>query len=946
MDVSEQDFIKDYVPQGDPEVETFVDKDKVAAGEAFEGSCTVTDSAGTVNVETEIVFVSDDLEVVYSPGELTLETQGEYEGTCRTADGKYSDPTPVTIEVAMGPTVKIETGFAPSQIAAGDTVEVTCTALDAYGNSLEIVPGVESTPAEGLEIEGQLVTGAAAGTYELACIGAKGVDVTSGTLTVQAGEPYMFTAAVTPDTVEAGKNAEVSCTVSDVGGNVVQADWVVEAPADVEVSGTTIHSTVADKYKVKCAPVADLEEMDQEHADFTVVPGPAVTMLVYAKPAKDHYCLGDQLIIKHDMVDQYDNPVEEAEIEPIEVTPPGGLQLQNNKIDKYNFVDEGYFTLKVQAKDYEYSGQVDVVCDCTGPTITISYPPHGSTLTGPTSLVVTGHVEDKVSGVTTLTINEEVVQVAEDGGFSHQMTMGHGMNLIAAAALDGFENTGKRFRSPFYSTAYQVADSATPAASQIPESIVVFLSQDFIDDGDHSNPPDDLATIVEEMLGGFDFASMLPEEGIDFMDNCAVTITNVEMGKPYVTLQSVDGGMHMIIDIPDFTADLNIECCYELPFVGEYCDDYYGIIFAEKIVADAYIFVGVDENGGVNAELGPIQVDIVGLDVDIQGLVGALFDPLVNLLVTVLKETLITQLQEEYGEQLPQMLEDALMGLSEGQVLELPPLIGEGDPTELLLSVEFHVLEFTFDGLNLALNAGLTADKGVEHSPLGSILRDGCVGTETEPFALKKDAEMNAGLALDFGNEALYSIWYSGAITLDLTEDDLGDLDLSEYGLENLSLKTDLNYAPVLHSCGTGEQMELQVGDAFIHAKFFMMNMNWDIKIYLYLVLEAMPSLIENEETGEIEIGIVIGELKVAEVDVVEVGEDLKGKETMVEDLFAGVLIPTLMDQLLGELGGFALPSFDLSGLADGIPEGTEISVDLQELGVDSGYLVVGGKLK
>ena len=946
LDVFVQEFITDYVPLGDPEVETFVDKDKVSAGELFEASCTVVDASGTVNVETEVVFVSGDDEVVYSPGELMLEKVGQYDAACRTADGKFADSTPLSIEVTMGNTVKIETAFGPSEVAAGDTVEVTCTAFDAYGNSQEVTPGVESTPAAGLGIDGQLVTAAAAGTYELACIGAKGIDVTTGTLTVKASAPYLFTAAVTPDTVEAGQNAEVSCTVADVGGNLVEAQWVVEAPADVKVSGTTIHSTVADKYKIKCSPAVELDEVELKHADFTVQPGPAVTMLVYAKPVKDHYCLGDQLIIKHDLVDQYDNPVEEAAIEPIEVTPSGGLELQVNKIDKYNFVDEGYFTLKVQATDYDYSGQVDVVCDCTGPMITITYPPRGLTLSGPTSLVVTGHVEDKVSGVVSLTVNDEPVAVAGDGGFSHPMTMGHGMNLIAAQAQDGFDNTGKRFRSPFYSTAFMPADSANPVAAQIPEAIIVFLSQDFIDDGDHSAPPDDLATVVEEMLAGFDFASMLPEEGIPFMDNCAVLITNVQMGKPYVTLQSVDGGIHMLIDIPDFTADISLECCYELPFVGEYCDDYYGIIFAEKIVADAYIFVGVDADGTVNAELGPIEVDIIGLDVDIQGLVGGLFDPLVNLLVTVLKDTLITQLQEQYGQQLPQMIEEALMGLSEGQIIELPPLIGNGDPTQLMMSIDFHVLAFTYEGLYLSLDAALTADKSVDHTPSGSILRDGCMGTETEPFTLKKDAEMNAGLALDFGNEALYSIWYSGAITLDLTEEDLGDLDLTQYGLENLSIKTDLYYAPVLHTCGTGDQMELQVGDAFIHAKFFMMNMNWDIKIFLYLVLEASLSLVENEETGETEIGFQVGELKVAEVDVVEVGEDLKGKETMVEDLFAGVLIPTLMDQLLGGLGGFALPSFDLSTLADTIPAGTEISVDLQELAIDKGYLVVGGKLK
>ena len=474
---------------------------------------------------------------------------------------------------------------------------------------------------------------------------------------------------------------------------------------------------------------------------------------------------------------------------------------------------------------------------------------------------------------------------------------------------------------------------------------------------DHSSPPDDIATVVETVMEGFDISGLLPEEGLELTAQCSATVDSIEFGKPTVNLQTVDGGIHLTkcvngqflqdhgMEIPDLVMNMTLECCYEVPFIGEYCDQQYLFIYADAIVIGAYLFIGIDGDGNVSAELGPLNVDFLNLDVDIQGVIGGLFDPLVDLVITIFKDMLIDQFQTEFGDQLPEMVEDALGQLSEGQVIELPPLIGEGDPTELLLSLDFALLEFSFDGLELILDAAITAPKGVTHEPLGVLARDGCMGAEPDPFVLIKDAELAGAGAVDLINEALYSVWNSGSLTLDLTAEDLGDLDVSEFGIENLAVAVDMYYPPIMQSCGTGEKLELQLGDAFVHAKFFMMNMNWDIQIFMFMVMEATPILVESEE-GETQLSIEMGEMKVAEVDVVAVGEDLLGKEQMVEDLFKGVLLPTLTDQLLGELGGFAIPEFDLSSLDDTIPEGTTISMDLETLAHEKGYLVVGGKLK
>lgn len=928
-------------------VETEVSVATVPAGESFTVNCYVEDANGPVTVLVDVVVSGGDEEWVLAAGSNTLEVAGAYQVACRALDSGTVDPTPEDLTVTLGKVIRIETSLDKPELNAGDTAQATCLAFDLYENQAEITPGVLVDPEQGVTVEGQAIGGITPGDYVVSCVGEKGVEVVSAALTVVEGVPYKFTATVSPETVPVGDMAEVSCAAEDEAGNPVAAEWEVSAPDAVTVSGVKIYSTVAATHKVKCAPVVATGGEKLVAADFTVTPGPPVGMLVYAKPEKGNYCLAEQVQVKHELVDEYENVIEEAVLEPIIVTPEEGLEFQPNKTDKFTFMGEGNYHLEVKAADYDYEATLDLLCDCTGPKITITYPPRGATLTGAdVNIVVTGYAEDAVSMVTGVTVNGEPVVLGEGNAFAHPMSLGHGMNLVRGEATDSLGNTARRFRSPFYSTKFLPADSANSLAAMVDKAIPIFLSQDFIDDGDHSLPADDLATIVEQMLAGFDFGALLPQEGIAITASFVAYIKDVEMGQPGVELQSVDGGMHLLITIPDFVAELEIEGCYDLPIIGEVCDTYYGFIYADAIIADAYIFIGIAADGTVEAALGPIEVEFEGLDVDIQGLVGQLFDPLVNTLVNIFKETMISELQNGLGAELPAMVKEALQGLTEGQVIELPALIGNGDPTQLLLSLDFELLQFTYDGLDLVLDAALTAFKGVAHAPLGVLLRDGCLGEQQQPFALVKDSEMNAAIAVDWVNEALYSVWHSGAITLDLAQEDLASLDLSSFGIENLSLATDLTYAPILQSCGTGEAMELQLGDAFIHAEFFMMAMNWDLDIYLYLVVEATPKVMVNPDTGAAQIGIEIGELKIAEVDVVELRQDLVGKEDMVENLFKGVILPALMDQVLSGLGGFDIPSFDLSGLSESIPAGTEISVDLDNLGLNLGYLVLGGKLK
>lgn len=932
-------------------VETVVDSEALALGESVKVSCEVTVDGDTVKVKTE-VHVKPTVEEgaeepetqTMGPGEWKPSKAGEYDVWCSVAGEEIADETPAHIIVTLAKIVKITTSVDPEEILAGDTAEVTCTGEDEDGNTDVINPGIKTDPADGVEIAEQVITGKIPGEYEVRCKAIGGPTVVPATLTVKLGPAVNFVAKVTPSTVGVGEPAQVDCDITDKAGNKVDVEWKIEAPDALTVTGKSVSTTKAGKHKIKCLPVAAEGGEKYTEAELVVEPGEIVGMKVYIKPVKEFFAIGDVITVAHDLVDIYDNVVESAEIEPIDASPAENLDLQPNKNDKFKLLDDGVYTFKVKAISYPYSGEATAICDTYGPVITFTHPPRAFTTTAGANLVVTGNVKDRITTVESLEINGETVAVDPSGNFTAQMALTHGMNMLSAKAVDGHGKERNSFRSIFRSSEFKPAELTNPAAAAIPRGLRVWLSQDFIDDGDHSLPADDLATIIEIVAENMDLASLIPAEGIPFAGQCTAEIKEVTYGKPQVTMQSVDLGLRLILELPDLFAELNIECCYNVPYVGLCCDPYYGFITADAILLDAFLFVRLDENKKVVAELGPVEVELDGVNIDLQGLQGPMFDALVNLLITTFKDTAVESLTSSLGESIPQMVADAMASLEQGIDFEVPALIGSGPPTPLKIGVQFEELLCSYDGISIEVNASVLAPKTITHQPLGVLMRDNCLGTEATPFQMPKQLELSLALAADLLNEALYSIWNGGAITLNLTAADLASLDVTQYGIENLEIATDLNYAPFIQTCGTGTKLMLQLGDAFIHAKFFMMNMNWDIQMYLFLALDVDVQVGLDEE-GNTAIMIVLGDFQVAEVEITEVGSEIRGKEGIVVSLFKDTLLGEIKKSL-GEGIAFALPSIDLSSLSDQIPEGISINIEPQKVGLDTGFLVIGGKLK
>src|ERR1041385_6316475 len=163
-----------------------------------------------------------------------------------TACGDNIEPPPDPDQVVD---VELET-VAPSQVAAGDTINITCTL--AENGITTMVPAdikvVDDTKV--FHINGTIVA-RKVGTIAVSCsLPDRGIaDPSPAMVDIVAGAASNVVTTVTPNPVVAGNDISVTCTVYDDYGNVVdgQTPSLSLAPDDnantvAGLSATMIHS--------------------------------------------------------------------------------------------------------------------------------------------------------------------------------------------------------------------------------------------------------------------------------------------------------------------------------------------------------------------------------------------------------------------------------------------------------------------------------------------------------------------------------------------------------------------------------------------------------------------------------------------------------------------------------------------------------------------------------
>lgn len=582
------------------------------------------------------------------------------------------------------------------------------------------------------------------------------------------------------------------------------------------------------------------------------------------------------------------------------------------------------------------------------PEIDVEYPPRGATIQAKSSdesITVTGTVSSLKGDITALRINGEEATVGGDGSFSHDVAPMAGGNTLILETEDSAGQTRRRVQSFLWGSSW--VKPTEPVEGMAPGGIAIYFSQEGLDDGDRSQPYDDLASLLGLALEGLDFTTFFAGEGPIY--NTAgydIYLESLEYESTSLSLSAIDGGLALVASLNNIDGGLVFDCTnFGCELAG---GDGTGGFDINSMTITADVMLSVDqESHELVVEIENASTDISNLDIySNNGWTNFLLDvadTLANITdgaVTSLEDAVDAQLAGVLGP----LLGEGLQAFNFSTSLDFPNI---GNPDETItidLITDFGDTDF-HDGVAppepsppqggvIVLRGGGFADGEEPYEGLGFPLRNGC---EVEPAAVNmtRTAVMEIGLHDDLINEILYGAWKGGLLEFPLPPELIPDSGL----VSDLDVTVSGMLPPVGMDCATGELLA-HLGDIRIDASLNLL----DAPVSFTAFTTAVVRVNITAEDGQ--IGIGIGELESVETEL-NVNED---SAIATEETLIGVLENALIDGLIGglggdSLGGIELPEIDLSDSL-GLPPGSAvIAIEIDEAVRQPGITVVQGSL-
>lgn len=901
------------------------------------------------------------------------------------------------------PSVEVDTILSAGEVAAGGTVEVTCAVRDTVKDQdIVTVTAVAVSPEDGVSVQDHTLAPTRAGQYQVACQ-APDLDITDttpATLVVTPGAATRVEARVDPNTVQAGAEAEVTCRVSDAHGNdVLGVVTRVDPVEGLHVSENRVWAPGVGQYTVTCS-VEGQDGVEKVPDILVVTPGDPARVDLVVTPDWKAYAIGDEVTLGYTVHDAFDNEVTGIGATFQAPEPPAVEPLAQ---DRFRFGEEGLHEFSVTlAPPWDgVTASRTLVCDESPPVITILFPDRGQTFTDDPKVVVRGTVTD-TAGVKSLSVNGAAVDIGEDGHFETTMMSRHGLNGIVVLASDPFGHAAKVTRGYYYSTKYlPVADQAAMADLLIAEGAMIFAGQEALDDGDHDPAHlDDLATIVEVLLGNVDIPGLLGGMGAFHFDlpgvvnatlpipgvtpallgdlGIDVGVTDVTLGSPHLTLKSRDGGLDTSISFSPvsfgltLTLTLHTDLKVHNPLDGK---DYEVPMLAPSTATTSRLTVGtlqvemsldieklpgqplsvqgkafnvtlsdieMDPLTGLVIDLG--TVDIFGLQValgtyDLSSLVGGLNDLIANYVLDPLANFLTQPLMDLLEPLVTGLIGDAIeqvLGLLAIEQTIEVPPLLGGQPIPLDLKVDLSSVRFRADGARLGLDLGVRTKKGVDRDPLGTILRDGCLRLDPDPPLFEFPPEPSLQAGVR------YDFANEGLFMVWWTGLLSGPLDLSGLlgDMGGLPI-SNVEVAPDLLLPpildDCNEQGMTHLQVGDAYLDLKFQLLNADQHIGVWLQADISAQIVASGNA----IGVRLDKVEYLEYEMFDIGGNMGDLMGMVEGL-----LPALLDQVAGQEFRFAIPPVDVGGLIPGLPQGSSIQLGDLASSSSHGVLTIGGDLQ
>ncbi|MFT7580033.1 MAG: hypothetical protein ACI9MR_001700 [Myxococcota bacterium] len=586
-----------------------------------------------------------------------------------------------------------------------------------------------------------------------------------------------------------------------------------------------------------------------------------------------------------------------------------------------------------------------VVVDETAPVITLLTPDRGSSSETLGQLVVSGSVEDDGGEVASLTINGAPVTLPTAGGgaFSASVDLAYGLTLIDVVATDPHGNTRRTTRAVEASDGFVPMNDRTMASDGADDAVVMTLSPEAVDDGDHDEAEiDDLASVFKTVLDGLELGSLMPDPLFSVpcgAGECQVTFANFTASDTDVDLTLKPGrlGVTITLMMPAATVNLVVPCdaCASTPVALP------GTFSGASVTITTEVAIGVvDGRPDVSAQ--DTVVVISGLSFDISDTTGQLQAVLATA-ITAMQDDLAAVFESFFTVLVENQVAGVLGGLVDGlaldQVFELQALVAGGAPNRIVINTVLAGVDVDPTRFQLRLDGLAYAESPMRPFPVpGSIDHVGCA--PASGLSSPAPAPVVIGLHDTFINQMAFAAWEGATLSLELGPAATAPL-VDGLGVTNMTLKLEGYLPPLFNSCTqTGERA--QVGDLFLDATFELGGQQASVALWLSTEAAIDVSVVDDAQ-GNAAV-LALGELDPLLVEVVRNEGFFEDDEQALITLLRTQLLPLLLDTLSGA-ARFELPKIDLSQLADGLPRGTLVNIAVDAIGRDGGYLTAHSRL-
>jgi hypothetical protein len=578
------------------------------------------------------------------------------------------------------------------------------------------------------------------------------------------------------------------------------------------------------------------------------------------------------------------------------------------------------------------------------PVIDVDFPPRAATLEANSPVVtVTGRASSGAGPITSLRINGAVVPVAADGTFTHDVTARVGGNTLVIEAIDAFDVARERVQSFLWSPSYRLP--TTPTQGIAPEGLAIWLDQETLDDGNHTLPVDDVATLLTLALGSYDIQQFInPAVPITSNAGYDIYLTTIQYGNADVTLAAIDGGIRLDGFLYDIYGNLVFDCTIPACLLAG--GDGTGYMTIDYIQVTSNLLITVGANHQLQVTSSNTQTSVVGLDITSN-------NPWTNFLITVIEPFIlggvVADIEADLTAQVDALLGPALSqafnGLSPNSMLQFPNLANAAQPIAVQLVTDFSSTDF-HDGIAppagsppqggvIMLRGGGYAGASVApYQNLGVPDRAGCgAGGGVE---MPREGLLEIGLTDDLLNQLLHGAWEGGLLEFDMPPELLPQSGF----ISDVQIHVSGMLAPTASDCSPDAQVRAHLGDVRIDGSLRLNNTP--------LTFTAYSSLLAGLEFTPTASGVAITIAEVERIDTeLTVHEDAGiATEPLLEATLETQLVSGVLGAIAsGGLGAINLPTIDLSPTL-GLPAGTAaLTINTQQAVRAPGVTVIRGSL-